>query len=219
MTAAVLRSQLEAHDFLRMRFLILVMLVAVALFAAGDAWSQETFDHFSTGFQLDGAHANVTCEACHTGGSFTNTSPACVSCHSIGGLTHASAKPVDHVLSNDFCADCHTTAAWVPAGFMEHASVTGSCASCHNGTTATGKIPAHISSGDTCDDCHTTIAWLPASFDHSGIAGNCISCHNGTTATGKNLAHIQTSDVCEDCHSNTLWIPATTVDHTQVGVC
>ncbi len=43
----------------------LVAVAVVSLFVSTAAYSQTTFDHFSTGFILDGAHTNVSCEGCH----------------------------------------------------------------------------------------------------------------------------------------------------------
>ena len=50
-----------------------ILLGAFAALAAMSSKShaQEPFDHFSTGFPLDGAHANVSCERCHTGATLT----------------------------------------------------------------------------------------------------------------------------------------------------
>ena len=39
------------------------------------ATAQESFDHFSTGFELDGAHVDVDCERCHVNATFVATSP------------------------------------------------------------------------------------------------------------------------------------------------
>ena len=169
--------------------------------AFSTASAQAPFDHFSTGFQLDGAHANVGCDRCHTGGTFQGTNPACISCHSAIGAVQATVRPVNHISSSEICADCHTTSAWSPVAFMDHAAVTGSCVSCHNGVIATGKTPGHIISSDQCDDCHQSGGWVPAVFDHSDVTGNCFSCHNGVDATGKDPSHVNTTNVCEDCHS------------------
>ena len=129
---------------------------------ASTASAQEPFDHFSTGFQLDGAHAIVTCDRCHTGGTFLGTSRTCISCHSTIGAVQATIRPVNHISSSEICGDCHTTAAWSPVAYMDHSAVTGSCGTCHNSFVATGKNPTHITSSDQCDDCHTSGAWVPA---------------------------------------------------------
>jgi len=110
-----------------------------------DAHAQEPFDHFSTGFVLDGAHTNVTCEGCHVSGAFSATNPSCSSCHSDSGLVRASAKPASHVLTTGECSDCHVTANWTVIAFMDHSSITGSCVTCHNGIQSTGKTIDHIS--------------------------------------------------------------------------
>ena len=131
--------------------------------------ADEDFDHFSTGFVLDGGHLNVSCEGCHAGATFGSTQPICATCHSPGGIVRASIKPPDHILSSGQCADCHITSAWNAVAFVDHTAVTGSCNSCHNGVQATGKSPTHIVSGEQCDDCHTTAAWSPAVFDHANV--------------------------------------------------
>lgn len=194
--------------------------ISVLLLTTTCAWAQQQFDHFSTGFDLNGAHSNVTCEGCHARGTFEGTNSACVSCHSRIGLVQSSMKPMNHVSSTEFCADCHTTAAWTPISYMDHSSVTGSCGSCHNGFSAAGKSPDHIASSDNCDNCHRSTLWLPAVFDHATVMGNCAGCHNGRDAIGKDPMHILTTNVCEDCHSTITWSPATNIDHNQVlGSC
>ena len=194
-----------------------VTMLTALTFTAG---AQEPFDHFSTGFQLDGAHSIVTCDRCHTGGTFQGANPTCISCHSTIGAVRATVRPMNHIRSSEICSDCHTTAAWSPVAYMDHAAVSGSCGTCHNGFIATGKTPTHIQSSNQCDNCHISTAWVPAVFDHTDVIGNCVGCHNGFDATGKGPTHVRTSDVCEDCHSTTFWEPAVTVDHTQVlGSC
>ena len=195
-------------------------IIAYAMFSNSSSIAQEPFDHFSTSFPLDGAHLNVTCEGCHSGASFKGTIAECVNCHSPTGLVRASSKPNDHVSSSEFCADCHTTAAWTPITYMDHASIMEPCVTCHNGQQATGKSLNHIVSSENCDDCHQTSGWLPAVFDHTNVVGGCLNCHDGNAATGKSLTHIQSTNTCEDCHTTTVWGPAYFVDHTQViGTC
>ena len=77
--------------FAGIRVLACKLLVFPLLFiSSANLLAQEPFDHFSTGFDLDGAHANVSCDGCHTGGAFEGTNSACVSCHSRVGLVRAS---------------------------------------------------------------------------------------------------------------------------------
>ena len=78
---------------------ILAIALFILLLLQLPAMAQESFDHFSTGFVLDGAHSNVTCEGCHISATFGTTSPTCAACHSQGGLVRASSKPADHVMT------------------------------------------------------------------------------------------------------------------------
>jgi hypothetical protein len=73
------------------------------------SWEDATFDHNLSNFPLDGAHVDVACETCHTGGQFAGLSTQCVACHS---------DPDFHLGAfNANCAECHSTAAWIPARF------------------------------------------------------------------------------------------------------
>jgi hypothetical protein len=203
-------------------------LPAVCLAAVLSAWPlsgiaqsrfNSSFDHFTTGFALEGPHAIAACESCHVDGVFQGTPTDCASCHSQGGRIRATPKPADHVLSSDMCNDCHRDRAWFPLAEMNHDAVYGSCASCHNNVQSAGKPPDHPITQLDCALCHRTTAWVPARFDHTGVIGDCAACHNGVEATGKNASHITTSDFCEDCHTTVTFAPAK-VDHLQVlGTC
>ena len=93
--------------------------LAVTIFLlSACAMAQQNFDHFSTGFDLDGAHTTLTCENCHVGAVFTATNPNCVNCHSVAGTVRASYVPPDHVQSTAICSDCHTTASWAPVYYI-----------------------------------------------------------------------------------------------------
>lgn len=166
-----------------------------------------SFDHFTTGFRLDGAHATTDCESCHVDGVFQGTPRECSACHSLGGRIRATPKPVDHILTTNFCEDCHRTRSWLPLVEMNHDSVFGSCASCHNNVETAGKPPDHLVTQLDCVACHRTTAWLPARFDHSDVTGNCAGCHDGITATGKGADHFLTQIDCGTCHMTTAWTP------------
>ena len=76
-------------------------ITVVGLLVAASAGAQQSFDHFSTGFELDGAHRNLNCESCHVGAVFSATDPRCVNCHSAGGTVRASQTPPDHPFGRD----------------------------------------------------------------------------------------------------------------------
>jgi hypothetical protein len=202
----------------------ILVFAAFSVFDAEPAFGQSAFrsgfDHFSTGYPLEGSHRNADCQRCHVGGIFQGTPRQCSTCHARAGLVRATPMPPDHILSTSLCQDCHLDTTWSPVRRVDHSQVIGSCNSCHNGIAATGKPIDHPPSPEQCEVCHRTNAWLPAGFDHAMVSGNCSSCHNGTTAEGKNTSHINTSNVCEDCHRTTLWSPVIRVDHLQVlGNC
>ena len=188
------------------------------------AWSQpsvaSTFDHFTTGFRLDGAHQLAPCQSCHVDGQFAGTPIECGGCHVHSSRVQATAQPARHLLASEHCESCHRTSTWVPVKRIDHLEVVGPCQSCHNGTWAMGKPRDHVQASEQCDDCHRTATFAGAMFDHAGILGSCVNCHNGSAALGKFVGHMPTTNVCEDCHRPIRWSPVVRVDHAQVlGTC
>ena len=120
------------------------------------------FDHFSTGWPLEGSHRGVECAACHVGGVVQGTPRQCVACHSLAGLVKATPPPVNHIRTTDECDACHRETSWSYVRPVDHTAVIGPCFSCHNGQTASGKPPAHIPTSSDCEACHRTRAWVPA---------------------------------------------------------
>ena len=129
-----------------------------AVLSGGIALSQvsvsSNFDHFTTGFRLDGAHQLADCASCHVDGLFVGTPMRCVSCHDQGSRVRATAKPARHNLTTEQCDSCHRTSSWVPPARVDHFEVIGSCFSCHDNRRALGKQPDHIAAPNTCEDCH-----------------------------------------------------------------
>jgi Cytochrome c7 and related cytochrome c len=178
------------------------------------------FDHLTTGFELDGVHRDLPCEACHLNAVFKGTPRDCSTCHITGSQFNATPKSPTHVASTNNCAACHNTISFRPYLHFEHSEVLGECASCHNGTTARGKGPSHPATSENCAACHSVISWNPPkSVDHSqiplAVAGFCIICHNGVQAVGKPTGHIATNLECGDCHLTSSWLGAT-FDHTGI---
>lgn len=101
------------------RQLTLVVLIVLAPILSGLA-SAETlapggisFNHNTTGFFLDGAHARESCESCHTQGLFRGTPRDCATCHRPGG--RAPGKPATHVPTTTACDPATGTSAGHPA--------------------------------------------------------------------------------------------------------
>ncbi|MDJ0926942.1 MAG: hypothetical protein QNJ73_04745 [Gammaproteobacteria bacterium] len=189
----------------------LVCLLLLALPGAGVLYAQSSvsssFDHFTTGFRLEGAHRFADCEACHTDGMFVGTPTRCAACHTQASRVRATGQPSHHGLTTQNCESCHRDESWVPIARMDHLEAVGACVGCHNGQRANGKPPQHIPSSSQCDDCHRTTGWVPAAFDHIGIFDNCFSCHNGFVTSGKPPNHIPAPNTCEDCHNTLSWTP------------
>jgi hypothetical protein len=213
-----------------MRYRVLIALLATALLilvpsmradAAGAAPITLSFDHLSTGFELDGVHRDLPCESCHLNAVFKGTPRSCGICHITGSVFNATPKTQTHVQSSNNCVACHNTISFRPDVHFDHREAMGSCVSCHNGVLAQGKDPKiHPQTSDACDACHTVMSWNPPkAVDHTqiplAVQGFCIICHNGTSATGKNKGHLVTSLECGDCHLTTTWLGAN-FDHTGI---
>ncbi len=209
-------------------------------------WTQTTFNHNSTAFQLTGAHASAACASCHTGMHFKNAPTQCAGCH---------AKDDPHAGTLGECSACHDATTWGRSTFNHsqapfklvggHVSVQCSachaslrykdaptaCVSCHQ------KDDAHQGSlGSDCGQCHSAAGWKPSTFNHNNAAFKltgahasvaCASCHpnaqfnSAPTQCGachaKNDAHSgQFGTDCGSCHSTSAWKPAT-FDHARSG--
>lgn len=201
--------------------LFALLLLLAAHVSMAQAPIRSDFDHESTGFPLDGAHAIAGCGDCHQRGLFVGTPSRCQSCHSQGGFAQATAKPSLHILASDVCDACHATRSFVPVERMDHGEVVGACVNCHDNRIADGKPVDHPATGNDCGDCHMTVAFSPVlRFDHSGIDSGCVNCHNGQSATGKPPAHLPTTELCEDCHRVDTFSVVTAFDHLQaIGSC
>ena len=67
---------------LRISVTLLTALVAMSLSTVSTVSSaQDSFDHFTTGFRLQGMHRFADCESCHADGLFAGTPRQCVGCH------------------------------------------------------------------------------------------------------------------------------------------
>ena len=143
------------------------------------AWVPSTFDHSSV-WPLNGAHASVSCAACH--GNFSNDPPTtCFGCHQSDYNT-SNDPPHQSMGFPTTCADCHNETAWVPSTFDhdgmyfpifsgKHKDEWDQCVDCHTG----GNYASF-----SCLGCHTN---PQTNNDHQGVSGYqynssaCYSCH------------------------------------------
>lgn len=190
-------------------------------------WKGPKFEHTQT-FPLTGGHALENCQACHADG-YANTVNACAECH-IDNYTSAQNPTHETGAFPNTCETCHTTTAWRPATFTNHAltafPLTGAhvqtdCAQCHTGGQYTGtstvcadchasdyaaaQNPTHEEGAfpNTCEQCHTTGGWRPATFDnHNLTAFPLTGAHIGTDCAQCHIGgqYTGTSLECWSCH-------------------
>ena len=67
----------------RFRKLGLWIISVIILFSSQQSVFAQSpdYDHFLTGFPLDGLHRQVDCQSCHINGQFKGTPKRCESCH------------------------------------------------------------------------------------------------------------------------------------------
>jgi hypothetical protein len=166
--------------------------------------SREKFNHQQTGYKLEGKHAPLACEQCHTPAhmvtadkglikmkdlstSYFGMSPACQSCHN---------DPHKGQLG-DQCAKCHNVESWKAAKDFDHSKtrypLTGlhakvPCESCHKPDAPGGPARYRDMKFDTCSACH-------------------IDPHKG-----------EFKKACEACHTTSSWktmLPGFDFDHSK----
>jgi hypothetical protein len=211
----------EAH--LNVVRAILAIALYVCVVPQAPAVQRTGFDHLTTGFELQGAHRDLSCEYCHMNGVFKGTPRTCQGCHTPGSRISATRKPVRHIASAEDCSLCHALYNFAPFVRVDHTAVRGSCYSCHNGVVAEGKTPDHIPADNNCDACHTTIAFNPQRMDHTAMSmavkTACRGCHSGIRAAAVPRSHVATAAECGDCHNTLSWSPARFDHPAVVGPC
>ena len=169
--------------------------------------------HELTRFPLRGAHASVTCSACHTRSSsgqlqFVGRSTTCQGCHAADA--RAVTVPDHKAAGFTECTACHSINSWKNARFDHNqtafplvgAHQAASCQGCHGDGVYRGKVmdcagchradydrtakPAHAAAGfsTTCTTCHNTTAWPGSPFDHSTTRFALTGAHNAVACTG-----------------------------------
>lgn len=193
----------------------------------GTSWAGATFDHLATsGFELLGQHAQLSCESCHVAGSsatqFAPTGPQdCYACHQAAYEEQHSGSG----FTTD-CSQCHSVDSWGGATF-DHLATTGFelipnhdqllCTSCHSATT---NEPLFTPTGpQDCYSCHQADYQLQHSG--SGFSTDCAQCHESTTWTGATFNHpfpisgAHASADCADCHT----VPSDYSQFTCTSAC
>jgi hypothetical protein len=176
--------------------------------------------HQLTGFVLDGAHLQISCESCHTddlGGAFSPLSTDCLACHQ---EEYEAAPGADHVALGfpTDCLICHTPRSWLDIGAFDHAEFSGGftlagrhqglqCTSCH---VPGGGLLFDVSSPEDCVGCHQ--ADYQREHAGSGYPSTCTLCHGQDTWDREDFDHAQVSGgyglagahedlACTSCHT------------------
>ncbi len=154
---------------------------------------KDKFDHYKTGFDLEGAHQKLKCEQCHQPKNikdkerlkkqkkdlkrtFLGLDQKCLSCHVDEHRGQFKGKN---------CIECHHLTSWKPAAKFDHQKtpfpLTGKhkkvkCEKCHKvvKNKPIGKdktfLQFKLTKFQKCTDCHTDV--------HRGKLGkNCQKCH------------------------------------------
>jgi len=178
--------------------------------------SQFAFDHSKTKYPLEGAHAKVSCVACHAAGDFKKqlAFANCMDCHKDIHSGQFTERP-----KKGECSECHTVQGWKPSlfGVKEHASskyslqgkhVTVECARCH---IPAGKETLYKVKFANCSDCHKDVH--DGQFSAEPFKDRCETCHTVadfhrslyTIAMHRNskfpLTGAHTAVPCADCHA------------------
>ena len=181
-------------------------------------WTDTSFNHArDTEFPLDGHHATLSCDDCHSSDPFSDGLQInCYSCHA------ESDNHKGHF--GEACETCHVTEDWKQIAFdhdtdtnhpLNGAHETIKCEECHVEPIFVVKLQsdclachedddAHESTqGPVCNDCHNEISWTDnVFFDHdltrfpllgSHAEVECESCHDSHVFQDAPTA-------CVDCH-------------------
>jgi hypothetical protein len=177
-----------------------------------DGWKPSLFgvkEHATSNYTLEGKHAAVACEKCHTPAGkdtlYKVKFAACLDCHQDAHDKQFAAAPYQNR-----CEDCHTVKDFHRSTFTiakhknTHFMLTGAhvavaCAECHKAGLGgrTDKIlPFHFEDS-TCTACHADI--------HKGEFKDRMA---QKRADGTALG-------CEACHSTKSWIDIRSFDHSK----
>jgi hypothetical protein len=162
-------------------------------------WTDGTFNHTSTGFQLTGMHTVPPrlCTDCHVNNNYALNSTLCYSCHQkdYTGTTNPAHAAAGFPTT---CELCHDTTNWTDSTFN------------HNNT-AFPLTGSHMVPPRVCTDCHVN-------NNYTTLPTTCIGCHqtdyNNTTNPGHAAQPQFFPTTCQTCHNTTAWTGAT-FNHTQ----
>lgn len=181
-------------------------------------WTDTSFDHNrDTDFFLEGRHADLTCDDCHSEDPFADEmETTCVSCH-LEDDNHGG-----HF--GDACDTCHVSEEWITVVFdhdvdTEHPLIGAheevECEACH--IEPIFDVALHSACNDChaeddahegeqgiqCSDCHNEASWQDdVFFDHDLTRFPLLGKHADEECESCHESHVfrDASTVCVDCH-------------------
>jgi len=154
-------------------------MVATAVLVPGFAFAQvrqsSTFDHFTTGFDLDGAHRRRRLRKPATSPVLFRVRPRSA-VRAMQRRTHSRfGQACQPCVDDGELQRCHRTTAWAPVRMNHDAVFAHLQLVPQNNVFSVGKPPQHLVTQADCDTCQRTTAWVPAHFSHVGITQSCAS--------------------------------------------
>lgn len=171
-------------------------------------WDRIEFDHNSTGYSLEGKHADAGCIECHESQVFREPQQDCYGCH--------AADDAHEGRSGEKCENCHTPVGWNDTLF-DHSRDTDfalsggharlACDDCHSADPFadgldTACVSCHLEddnhdghNGTDCRGCHSTDEWQATHFNHD------IDTEFELRGSHRNV-------VCTDCHVDPVFVSA-----------
>jgi len=146
---------------------------------------KNTFDHQLSGYNLEGKHATISCDACHnskfrnsnisqktSGNTFLGLENNCLNCHQ---------DYHQKTLSSD-CLSCHNQSAFKPATAFDHSQTNYSligkhkiveCINCHTIVEKNGNVFQQFAGiqHSNCTDCHIDV-------HNNKLGDDCRRCHS-----------------------------------------
>ena len=182
------------------------------------SWNDSSFDHErDTDFSLEGRHAELTCNDCHSDDPFSDSlDMTCIGCHEEDDEHDGHFGPG--------CDTCHGVVLWTDVHF-DHDSDTDyplhgahesiECEACHvepifDVPLESGCNDCHAADdphngeqGIACQDCHNELSWQDdVFFDHDLTRFPLLGAHAEVECDGCHESHEfrAAPEACVDCH-------------------
>ena len=187
-----------------------------------ERWESIDFDHDSTDFALNNAHAEASCNSCHLDDHYQQTPTTCNNCHALDDLHRGQRGEQCQTCHNDdqwtelvydhnesdfalegahadaVCSECHSDTSYLENSLKNLHPPSMECSSCHL------EQDIHLgSNGEDCGDCHSVENWQSAEFDHAKTSDfallgahkevRCDSCHMS--------GEVEVQSDCGSCHA------------------